>query len=155
MVGELPLSGIGTPLDKSEAPSVSDLRRNCHERNHALLNSLREDERSSELLVNTLKDAALGRMTHPQAIGVCDLRSTLLHPRFGVAQEKLDGSLKLRAVDHFSWGRTKRSFWASKTAMLSLSSNERRATSVTTHTFRRPSGRVGASRWPSITRYHF
>ena len=85
MVGELPLSGTGTPLDKSDAPSIGDLRRSCHERNQVLLKSLREDERSTELLENTLKDAALGRMAHPQEVGKRDLCSTLLHPRFGFA----------------------------------------------------------------------
>ena len=33
----------------------------------------------------------------------CDLKQTLLHPRFAVVTHCADGSEKVRPVDHFSW----------------------------------------------------
>ena len=33
----------------------------------------------------------------------CDLKQTLLHPRFAVENVKPDGAVKVRPVDHFSW----------------------------------------------------
>ena len=47
----------------------------------------------------------MGRMTAPRVYvpGECD--DVLLHPRFGVEQEREDGSKKVRPVDNFSWSR--------------------------------------------------
>ena len=42
-------------------------------------------------------------MTQPIPVESRDLGQVLLHPRFGVEQEKPGGRVKVRAVDHFSW----------------------------------------------------
>ena len=68
-----------------------------------LLARLREDVRSADLLETTIKDAELGRLSHPRPIGELVSGEVLLHPRFGVAQVRSDGTTKVRAVDHFSW----------------------------------------------------
>ena len=101
MFGELVRSGIGKPIEFDHVESASILKKSCVTSNAALLKKLRDDEHSHELLEATHKDATLGRMTTPTKVERCDLGEVLLHPRFGVAQPKLDGSIKLRAVDHF------------------------------------------------------
>ena len=75
--------------------------------NNELLASLKQDDFSAELLALTVKDAKLGRMSMPMPVEEFhekDLHSLLLAPRFGVEQGlKDDGSVKVRAVDNFSW----------------------------------------------------
>ena len=102
MVGGLPYSGIGEPGEEAALKDVEALRRSCYARNGTLLAALREDAHSTELLENTLNDAKRGRLSQPRPIDECDLDAVLLHPRFGVVQERCDGSNKLRAIDHFS-----------------------------------------------------
>lgn len=68
-----------------------------------LVESLREDVHSQGLLEVTRKDADMGRITAPRKVTAEWVPDFLLHPRFGVAQERPDGTQKLRAVDHFSW----------------------------------------------------
>ena len=46
---------------------------------------------------------AAGRMTEPVLVDEGIPADVLLHPRFSVAQEKEDGSLKIKPVDNMSW----------------------------------------------------
>ena len=101
-LGELERSGVGTPTEAVQG-STDKIRQGVRERNEKLLASLFEDENSAELLQIARTDAELGRMSKPEKLGDWVPSDTLLHPRFGVCQEKSDGTLKCRAVDNFSW----------------------------------------------------
>ena len=103
MVGSLSPSGLGVPVEPALPKSAEELRKGCVDHNRALLRQLREDEHSAWLLETTREDAKRGRMSWPVPLDGVDLEKVLLHPRFVVARIKADGSLKLRAVDHFSW----------------------------------------------------
>ena len=110
-MGELPQSGIGTPCERDEVKSIDALKARVAESNAKLAERLAEDPSSGELLRLTQQDADLGRMTEPEAVSDLKAVEYLLAPRFGVRQEKADGSTKIRPVDHFSWsaaGRSKR-----------------------------------------------
>ena len=106
MIGVLAQSGVGSPIEQTEEPevkSISNIFARAEFSNAALLKQLREDEHSHELLSMTKDDAALGRMSAPVPISNTSANEILLCPRFAVPQWRADGSLKLRAVDHFSW----------------------------------------------------
>ena len=106
MVGELPTSGIGREsLDTSRVSGnrMVELVGKCAASNERLLKRLREESNASELLDATRKDAQRGRMSMPTQATAVDLQEFLFRPRFGVIQEKENGQLKLRPVDHFSW----------------------------------------------------
>jgi len=103
MVGELERSGIGTPtLTGREGRPIGHSRTTCAEHNTKLKQSLREDVDSDWLLEATKADARLGRMSDPTPWDDRD-DTCLLHPRFVATQNQADGSVKRRAVDHFSW----------------------------------------------------
>jgi len=103
LMDELPLSGIGTPIDCTSNKCAEPLKKQCCHSNKALIKSMREDKNSNALLEATMADAALGRMTAPSEYDAASFQDVLLHPRFGVEQEKDDGSTKIREVDNFSW----------------------------------------------------
>jgi len=103
MMGELERSGIGNPCDVDIVRNIDDLRASCESSNKALLQGLRECSHSRALLEQTKKDAALGRMSEPELLADADVSALLLNPRFGVDQEKEDGTVKVRAIDHLSW----------------------------------------------------
>ena len=103
MMGELERSGIGNPCDVDKVRSIAELQASCESSNKALLRNLRECSHASALLEQTRKDAALGRMTDPEPLANVDVSALLLNPRFGVEQEKEDGTFKVRAIDHLSW----------------------------------------------------
>jgi hypothetical protein len=105
LLGELPISGVGSPVAEGcdLVPDLAALERSCAASNAALVAELRLDVHADELMRITLDDAAMGRMTTPIPIEQCDTSRMLLHPRFGVEQHREDGSLKVRAVDNFSW----------------------------------------------------
>ena len=103
LLGDLQCSGIGTPLTYTECKPVDELWQARAESNVALLSELREDAHATELLAMTQEDARLGRMTPPVPITEAGAIDCLLSPRFAVEQAKPDGSIKLRAVDNFSW----------------------------------------------------
>ena len=103
------------PVDTDMVASVEQLRSRCAEHNAALIPTLREETdvvqvQNGEsksiarvLLDATRADAAVGRMTEPVPVEQMDLRKCLLHPRFGVCQQKASGVTKVRPADHFSW----------------------------------------------------
>ena len=105
LYGMLDRSGIGKQVDCPSVPEVEDaMKEHCLQRNKQLLDSLREDTFAAELMKLTLKDAKLGRMSTPVPVELCDLSQVFLVPRFGVDQGlQADGSVKIRAVDNFSW----------------------------------------------------
>ena len=95
MVGHIEGSGMGSavavPSDHNRASLSS-----CDAHNRALLGCLREDAHSESLLESCKGDAKAGRMSWPSSWGSADTSHTLFHPRFAVAQEKPDGSTKVR-----------------------------------------------------------
>jgi hypothetical protein len=103
IIGELMRSGIGQAVEVDSVPSLAKLRASCSSRNEALLKQLREDEHSMELLALAKEDAALGRLSEPVPVEHFPVDQFLLHPRFAVARRREDGSVKVRAIDHFSW----------------------------------------------------
>ena len=109
-LGELERSGIGTPIETVQG-STDKLGQGVRERNVKLLESLVEDTNSQELLRIARADAELGRMSMPEKLGGSVPSDLLLHPRFGVCQEKSDGTRKCRAVDNFSWSPGNPKYW--------------------------------------------
>ena len=95
---------LGVAVEQPTPPSAEELRTDCSRSNALLLEQLKENEHSSELLELTKADAAVGRMTMPTPIEDVDLGLVRLCPRFPVVQgEHDDGRPKVRPVDHFSW----------------------------------------------------
>ena len=89
----------GQPKQEAPADSVDALRQKCESSNEKLFHQLKEGKFSKELYEQTLADAALGRMTFPTEAKDCNLKSTRVHPRFGVEQGiRPDGSMKIRHV---------------------------------------------------------
>ena len=107
MCGLIESSGIGVPVECKEARSTHGLENRCVEHNVQLFKTLRE-EVNSEWLINEAKaDANRGRMSAPTFWdGKDDM--CLFHPRFAASQTRPDGSVKLRAVDNFSWSSSDR-----------------------------------------------
>ena len=103
MLGELECSGVGTPTQVDQVKCIDDLKDTCASSNEALLKELRESSDAHKLLEVTNADARMGRMTDPVPLSSVDVSAVLLNPRFGVEQEKEDGSTKVRAIDHLSW----------------------------------------------------
>ena len=105
LYGMLARSGIGVHVECPGVPEVEEaMMAHCLQRNTQLIASLREDTFAAELMELTRKDAQLGRMTVPVPVEQCDLSEVLLVPRFGVDQGiQADGTVKIRAVDNFSW----------------------------------------------------
>ena len=104
LYGLLAQSGIGEEKECSAPPDMEERWLNRARSNALLLESLREDEFSAELMELTEQDARLGRMTQPSIAESCYRSDKLLAPRFAVEQGvKSDGSVKIRAVDNFSW----------------------------------------------------
>lgn len=94
----MPRAFLGEAIEKEEAENVEGLRRDCWRSNKALVQSLREDPLSSQLLELTVKDAQLHRMTKPVGLDGLNLEEIRLVPRFAIQQGE-----KVRAIDNFSW----------------------------------------------------
>ena len=107
MVGRLPRSGIGLNVDAAGDVQPEALRACAVQRNDALLRSLKEADESCELMDMTYEDARRGRMSWPRVVDQLVSEPGLLHPRFAVKQTRPDGTVKLRAVDHFSWSENR------------------------------------------------
>ena len=103
LVGVLPRSGIGKAVSCDVVPSLDKLWQERVESNAEVLRSVKENEHSDWMLAAALEDAALGRLSPPVEAQGCFYDQALLHPRFAVAEELPDGSVKRRGVDHFSW----------------------------------------------------
>jgi len=104
LYGLLTQSGIGEGLECVAPPEIESLWQRRSRSNALLLASLREDEFSADLMKLTEKDAHLGRMSFPKLVEDSNLENALLAPRFAVEQGvRADGSIKIRAVDNFSW----------------------------------------------------
>ena len=118
MLEELECSGIGTRLQATGTviPPVKALWHDRAASNRALVQELAEDPHAESLLEVTRKEAAIGRMTVPRVYVPCECDDVLLHPRFGVEQEREDGSMKVRPVDNFSWSRHSKRKQVAKTS---------------------------------------
>ena len=105
LFGELPLSGIGAACEVSSAiGDVGLLRSQCRSSNQHLIDRIRDDPHEEAIHEMACADATRGWMSHPMPASQCDLECTRAVPRFGVVQGvKKDGSVKVRAVDNFSW----------------------------------------------------
>ena len=86
LLGFLPNSGHGVPIEYTMEGSIRDLMNGKEERNRSLIAGLKEDVNSDVLLAKTLDDAKLGRMSMPSRIGEIDLDEVILSPRFAVEQ---------------------------------------------------------------------
>ena len=128
MIGELDQSGIGTPVVCDPFRSIDSLVQSIPESNQRLLQELRVDSHSEELLENMREDARKGLMTMPRKVESHVGIEYLLHPRFGVVQEKSDGTCSCRAIDNLSWAakldsEMLESGWSRRTARKPLSIN--------------------------------
>ena len=103
MLEQLPVSGIGAPIDGGPTQHAAALQGECVASNKALVRSLREDAHSRALLQSTEADAKLHRMSQPVPVEGVSLQGVRLQPRFAVVQSKPDGTEKIRPVDDFSW----------------------------------------------------
>ena len=100
LLGQLPLSGVGRPEQSKPHESIQELRASAEVGNLKIAAKLKPDLHSGELLSQTLKSAALGRMTFPCPLEQVDLRSIRVSQRFSVEQGlRKDGSIKVRCVD--------------------------------------------------------
>ena len=66
ILGDIPCSGVGTPIETERAKPCSGIQNSCDESNEVLLRSLREDQWSETLYDLTMKDAHLGRVSFPE-----------------------------------------------------------------------------------------
>ena len=104
MVDKLPRSGLGRPVDCDVVASLDELWSGRAASNAEVLRSVREDEHSDWMLKAAQEDALKGRMSWPVQVEEHGFNDEgLLHPRFCVAKDLSDGSVKRRGVDHFSW----------------------------------------------------
>ena len=96
-VGILPRTGNGTPLVPQLEVSMEKLTSGRVHNNARVLERLSADVNADALMKTCVEDAALGRMTEPQVLEGSGMLADSVHvsPRFGVAQEKSDGSLKV------------------------------------------------------------
>ena len=88
IVGDLPCSGNGRPLN-DEAASLPDIEALVSARvanNRALVQKLKEDEHSHELLKMAGEDALKHRMSAPRILGEEDMTKYTLSPRFCIEQ---------------------------------------------------------------------
>ena len=69
-----------------------------------------QDKNAAKLLQLAVDDSKEGRMSVPVSLEMAPLDEVLLNPRFGVEQLKEDGSIKVRAIDHFSWSPAAHAF---------------------------------------------
>ena len=104
MAGVLEPRGLGKPLPRRDGRPLAELWQSREKRNKALVRSLYADTSAEWLLQHTREEAALGRMAEPIVVDDCSKVEALLQPRFAVEQQREDGSMKFRAIDHFSWG---------------------------------------------------
>ena len=115
LIGHIRARGKGTPIEPTNLGDAWALWDGCLEANQELICSLKDDERAQELHELAMQDAELNRMSFPRPVCELDLRKVKLHPRFAVCQgRKADGSVKVRAVDHFSWVAPSSAKWKRK-----------------------------------------
>jgi len=115
LIGHIRARGKGTPIEPTNLGNVGALWDGCLEANLELIGSLKDDELARELHGLAMQDAELSRMSFPGPVRELDLRKVKLHPRFAVCQgRKADGSVKVRAVDHFSWVAPSSAKWKRK-----------------------------------------
>ncbi len=85
-VGELPLTGNGTPQAGQAELSLQELSDQRMALNLKILSHLREDGNASTLRSSCAEDASKGRMTAAKVASEQILRDVNASPRFGVLQ---------------------------------------------------------------------
>ena len=104
MIGNIECSGIGAAVACDVAKPMELLWATHMQSNKSLVEGLREDVHADWLLEHTQEEARLGRMSAPVVLWPGQgLQGWILQPRFAVSKTRNDGSVKNRAVDHFSW----------------------------------------------------
>ena len=107
MLGVGDKGGVQVQFDETCVKSADELWSDLGSHNAALVASLTEDPQAAKLLRLTEMDASCHRMTWPVPLAKFDLDRIRLNPRFAVVQDKPDGSVKVRPVDHMSWSAGK------------------------------------------------
>lgn len=107
IVGDFDRSGIGEPVNIDDVMNADELWHDHVKNNSALVETLREDANADWLFEHTKAEARLGRMSGLVEATPAVVSGCVLQPRFAVSQARPDGSVKLRAVDHFSWSDKK------------------------------------------------
>ena len=103
LYGDLVPCGPGAPSLEEPAPPLHSSRADRLSSNEQLLcTKLQEQSNAVALHEATFVDVAAGRMSKPIPAADADLGAIRLVPRFGVEQERSDGTIKLRPVDDFS-----------------------------------------------------
>ena len=104
LVGHLPRSGLGEPIDGASCVPVEALRDAATRQNSSVLKKrLRPDPHAEVLHEATRADAELGRMTEPVDLAQIDTAGAVLVPRFSVEQGiRADGTPKMRSIDDCS-----------------------------------------------------
>ena len=104
-VGILKAAGNGRPIEPVLEISAEELESARSENNARVLGKVAGDNSASGLLRVCQEDAAMGRMTpaRPVSHELQDEAGQHVSPRFGIEQEKVDGSVKLRAIDDFTF----------------------------------------------------
>eukprot|EP00973_Karenia_brevis_P087613 12149461-Karenia_brevis.AAC.1 len=95
LIGDIPVTGNGTPCVPVEGRHVDSLCVKRRSRNEWVLGRLKPDKNAAWLLEQALEDCKVGRMQQHDLKCVCVHESKLT----GV---KDDGSIKLRAIDDLS-----------------------------------------------------
>ena len=103
MAGKLPRCGIGDPVNAEKDVSYDSLLKQKVVHNKHLLKHLAEEEKSEWLFQDTVADAEKKRMSYPVPVTEEHINSFLMQPRFVLQQQRSDGAIKYRAIDHLSW----------------------------------------------------
>ena len=93
------------PTEPQLKVSMEQLAADRVSNNARVLERLSADVNDVALMRACMEDTTLGRMTAPRVLEGAGMLADSVHvsPRFGVAQEKSDGSLKVRAIDDFTF----------------------------------------------------
>ena len=107
--------GQGDEVRAASAHDANSLWESRKISNEQLIGSLKEQTEvvgantgtvAEALLATTEQEASMGRVAKPRVLVDNEVPDdVLLHPRFGILQEKEDGTVKVRPIDNFSWSR--------------------------------------------------
>ena len=96
IIGKLPCSGNGVPIDPTFSFDKSALLAGVAARNADMLKRARVDPYSSDLVAQTRADAKLGRMIEPRPASELDLPRFSVCQRFGIVQGRWCSSVVIR-----------------------------------------------------------
>ena len=94
--GHIPTSGRGVPRDADEPDDIEELWRNRVKQNEKMARSIRPSDHDEQVMIQTMEDVKLGRMSKPVVYSPCDGQCDgILSSRFGVEQ-----NLDIRCIDN-------------------------------------------------------